>query len=55
MFLRLIIIIYIALYHALLKVLLHKTNDIPFNKGKEMLEFESEKLEFVLGRPFRVI
>ena len=38
-----VISIYIALYHTLLKALLHKTNEILFNKGKEMLEFESEK------------
>ena len=43
--------IYIALYqlcHALLKTLLHKTNEILFNKGKEMLVFESEKKLYIL-------
>ena len=29
-----LISIYIALYHDLLKALLHKTNEILFNKGK---------------------
>ena len=29
---------------ALLKALLHQTNEILFYKGKEMVEFESEKL-----------
>ena len=31
-----------ALYHVLLKALLHKTNEILFNKRKETLEFENE-------------
>ena len=39
---------YIALYYALLKAMIHKTNVILFNKMKEMLEFEVKKLHIVL-------
>ena len=39
--------IYIALYQALLKGLLYKTNEILFNKEEKMLEFESEQLYIV--------
>ena len=34
--------IYIVLYHAVLKALLHQMNETLFYKGKEMVEFESE-------------
>ena len=40
------------IYHALLKALLHKTNEI--HKGQEMLEFESEnKLYIALKQSFK--
>ena len=38
----------LSLYRVLLKTLLHKTNEILFNMGKEMLEIETEKLYIVL-------
>ena len=41
----------------LLKALLHQTNEIPFYKGKEKLEFESEKLYIVylLDKHFSIL
>ena len=39
-----IIFFYIALYHALLKALLHKASEILFYERKEIVEFEIEKL-----------
>ena len=46
-----IISIYIALYYALLKAVLHKTNEILFNKGKENAKFWKWKTIHCIKKP----